>query len=476
MDDQRTDDLCYLSALELRQRYLSRELSPVEVTAAILARIARLNPHLNAFLTVTAARAMTEARAAERAYAGADAATLPPLTGIPLSIKDNQPTKGIRTTHGSLVTKDAIPDHDSLLVSRVSAAGAVLLGKTNLPEDGWKGGSSNRLGPPVQNPWRAGYTTGGSSAGAAAAVAAGFGPIAQGGDGAGSIRIPAAFCGVFGFKPSFGLVPYPGASATTTAHAGPLTRTVRDAALFLDSIAGADPRDRFSFTGEASYLDACAGDITGLRIAWSPNLGYAAIDPEVRALTALAAARFAELGCHVEEVDPGLPDPWEILDPIWCATQAAYFFDNFNAVRDQLDPGRLPIIERGFSLSAAALARAQSQRTAYHEAVCAFMEPYELLITPQLPITAFPADQDAPTEIAGRAVSYLGWSAFTYPFNLTGQPAATVPCGFANNSLPVALQLVGRWRDDSTVLRTAAAYEALAPWAQRPPIEGRGVA
>ncbi|HEY8602583.1 MAG TPA: amidase family protein [Thermomicrobiales bacterium] len=476
MEHQRGSDLCYLSALELRQLYTRRELSPVEVTAAILARIERLNPHLNAFLTVTAARAMAEARAAERAFARTDAAALPPLTGIPVSIKDNQPTKGIRTTHGSLVTKDAIPDHDSLVVARTSAAGAILLGKTNLPEDGWKGGSSNRLGPPVQNPWRAGYTTGGSSAGAAAAVAAGLGPIAQGGDGAGSIRIPAGFCGVFGFKPSFGLIAYRGASAASTAHVGPLTRTVRDAALFLDSVAGADPRDRFSFNGEASHLDACGGGIAGLRVAWSPDLGYAAIDPEVRELTARAAARFTGLGCHVEEADPGLPDPWDILDPIWCATQAAYYFDNFDAVRDQLDPGRLPIIERGFNLSAAALCRAQSRRTAFHGAVCAFMEPYDLLITPQLPITAFPADQDAPTAIAGRAVSYLGWSAFTYPFNLTGQPAAAIPCGFASDGLPIALQLVGRWRDDTTVLRAAAAYEALAPWAQRPPVERLGMA
>lgn len=475
MDQQPNGDLHYRSALELRQLYRRRELSPVEVTTAILARIERLNPHLNAFLTITAERAMREAHAAERAFAGPDATTLPPLTGIPLSIKDNQPTQGIRTTHGSLLGKDAIPNKDGLLVARIAAAGATLLGKTNLPEDGWKGGSSNRLGPPVQNPWRAGYTTGGSSAGAAAAVASGLGPLAQGGDGAGSIRIPAGFCGIFGFKPSFGLIPYPAASAATTAHSGPLTRTVRDAALFLDSVVGADPRDRFSFTGEPSYLAACEGDIRGLRVAWSPDLGYAAIDPEVRELTARAAARFAELGCIVEEANPGLPDPWDILDTIWSATQAAYYLDNFDAVRDQLDPGHLPIIEHGFSLSAPALARANVQRTAYHEGICAFMERYDLLITPQLPITAFPADQDAPTEIAGRPVSYLGWSAFTYPFNLTGQPAATVPCGFAANGLPVALQIVGRWRDDATVMRASAAYEALAPWKLRPPVEELGI-
>lgn len=473
MSDWVNDDLPYLSALELRNLYARRELSPVEVAERTLERIERLNPHLSAFVTVTSDHALDLARAAERAYA--DPATAPPLAGLPLSIKDNQPTKGIRTTRGSLIASDVIPDEDNILVGRLRGAGATLLGKTNLPEDGWKGGSTNRIGPPTRNPWDRSRTSGGSSAGAAAAVAAGLGPLAQGGDGAGSIRIPAAFCGVFGLKPSFGLIPNPVASAATTAHAGPLTRTVRDAALMLNVLAGADPRDRFSFSSGIDYLAACDGGIAGLRIAWSPDLGGAAIEPEVRTLTERAAARLAELGCHVEAIDWPIPDPWDILDPIWCGSQAAYFADNFAEVRDLLDPGRLPIIERGFALSAAELSVANNRRAAYHEAVCAIMERYDLLITPQLPITAFPVEDDAPATIAGRPVSYLGWTAYTYPFNLTGQPAASVPCGFASDSLPIALQLVGRWHDDATVLRAAAAYEALAPWAQhRPPMEGLG--
>jgi aspartyl-tRNA(Asn)/glutamyl-tRNA(Gln) amidotransferase subunit A len=301
-------ELCYLPATELRARYARREISPIEVTGAALARIERLNPQLNAFLTVTADRALAEARAAERAYAPGGAPR--PLEGIPISIKDNQATKGIRTTGGSLVTKDAVPDEDALFVGRLFAAGGVMLGKTNLPEAGWKGASSNRLGEPARNPWNRERTTGGSSSGAAAAVATGLGPLAQGGDGAGSIRIPAAFCGIFGYKSSFGLIPQPSSNADTLAHAGPLTRTVRDAALFLNAAAGADPHDRFSFSSGLDYLAACDGGIAGLRVAWSPDLGYAQVDPEVRELTARAAARFAELGCHVEEVHPDLPDPW----------------------------------------------------------------------------------------------------------------------------------------------------------------------
>ena len=463
-------ELCYLPATALRTRYARRDLSPVEVTEAVLARIERLNPQLNAFLTVTADRALAEAQAAERSYA--PGGTPRPLEGIPLSIKDNQATRGIRTTGGSLVTKDAVPDADALFVGRLFAAGGVMLGKTNLPEAGWKGASSNRLGEPTRNPWNRERTTGGSSSGAAAAVATGLGPLAQGGDGAGSVRIPAAFCGVFGYKSSYGLIPQPSSNADTLAHAGPLTRTVRDAALFLNVAAGADPRDRFSFSSGLDYLAACDGGIAGLRIAWSPDLGYAQVDPEVRALTARAAARFAELGCQVEEAHPRLPDPWPIADTIWAVAQATSYRENYAEVRDLLDPGRLAIIERGFRTSAVDLADAIRRRIAYHGAICDFMENYDLLVTPQLPITAFAADADFPATINGVPQTYLGWTAFAYPFNLTGQPAATVPCGFAADGLPVALQLVGRWRDDATVLRAAAAYEELAPWSQhRPPVD-----
>jgi len=462
-------ELCFLSALELRERYQRRDLSPVEVTEAVLRRIDRLNPRLTAFITVTPEVALTQARVAERAYANGEAG---PLAGIPISIKDLTPTQGIRTTRGSLLDCDWIPTEDAPFVERVRSAGAVMLGKTNTPEYGWKGDSGNRLVGPTHNPWKHGRTAGGSSGGAGAAVAAGLGPLAQGSDGAGSIRIPSSFCGIFGLKPSFGLVPqYPPSVMGDLSHMGPMTRTVRDAALLLNVTAGADSRDRLSWSSGIDYLTALEGvDLRGLRVAWSPDLGYAAVEPDVRDTAAAAARRFEELGCVVEEANPGLPDPWEYVDVIWASAFAGQHRDNLDQVRDLLDPGRLQVIERGMQMRAADLASARIRREVYVNGMRRFMERYDLLLTPTLPCTAFPAGDDYPRTIAGKPMTYLGWTAFTYPFNLTGQPAATVPCGFDGEGLPIGLQIVGRWHDDVTVLAAAAAFEAIAPWAHaRPP-------
>jgi len=468
MDDL---ELLYTPATELRERYKRRELSPVEVVEAVLARQERLNPILNAFLATTPDLAIEAAREAERVYASGEEPGL--LAGIPISIKDNHALKGVRWTAGSLLYADRIADKDSLFVERVKRAGGAIIGKTNMPEGGWKGASTNRLGEPTRNPWDLTKTPGGSSSGAAAAVASGIGPIGQGGDGAGSIRIPAGFCGLFGFKASYGTIAYPGTATTQMAHAGPLTRTVRDAALVLATVAGKDVRDRLSYDAGIDFLAATEGGIDGLRVAWSPDLGYAAVDPEVAEITARAAARLSELGASVEEVNPGLPDPLDILDGHWEPSQASGHEDDFAEIRDKLDPGRAEIIERGLKMRATEVIRALQRRDEYHNAMQQFMSGYDLLVTPQLPVTAFPVELDFPPEIAGRPMTYLGWTAFTYPFNLTGQPSATVPCGFAANGLPVALQFTGRWRDDATVLRAAAAYEAAFPWAQhRPTVDG----
>jgi aspartyl-tRNA(Asn)/glutamyl-tRNA(Gln) amidotransferase subunit A len=465
-------DVCYLSAIELRERYRRRELSPLEVTGLILERIGKLNPSLNAFLTVTVERALEDARAAERAYGGEGEPG--PLAGIPISIKDLTPTAGIRTTMGSLLYQDWIPDEDGPFVERVNAAGAVMLGKTNTPEYGWKGDSGNRLIGPTHNPWKHGATAGGSSGGAAAAVAAGLGPLAQGSDGAGSIRIPSGFSGIFGLKPTLGLVAYyPASAVEVLSHLGPMTRTVRDAGLLLNVVGRQDDRDRYSYPTETDFVAACDGGISGLRVAWSPDLGYAPVDPEVRDITSRAAQRLSDLGAHVEEVDPGIADPWDTLDTIWLAAQAGRHKDDFDEVRELIDPGRIELVERGRKLTAVDLYNAHVQRTGLYHQWRRFFEDgrWDLLVTPQLPVTAFPAGDDHPGTIDGKPVNYLGWTAFTYPFNLTGQPAATVPCGFAANGLPVCLQFVGRWRDDATVLRAAAAYEEMAPWAQhRPPL------
>jgi aspartyl-tRNA(Asn)/glutamyl-tRNA(Gln) amidotransferase subunit A len=461
------DQVCWLSALELQERFRRRELSPVEVVEAVLGRIDRLNPSLNAYVTATPELAIEQARAAERAYAAGAAG---PLAGVPISIKDLTPTRGVRTTRGSLMDPDWVPDFDAPFVERVYTAGAVLLGKTNTPELGWKGDSGNRVVGPSHNPWRHGLTPGGSSGGAGAAVAAGLGPLSQGSDGAGSIRIPAAFCGIFGHKPSFGLVPqFPASAVGDLSHLGPMTRTVRDAALLLDVVAGADPRDRLSHSTGVDHLAACEGGIAGLRVAWSPDLGYAAVEPAVREVVTVAAERFAsDLGCHVEEVEPGIEDPYEILDTIWVSAMAGYMGDQYAARRPLLDPGLVREIDRARDFAMVRVAAAYQRRNNVYHAWRTFFQRWDLLITPMLSCTAFEAGRDHPGQVAGVPTTFLSWTPFSFPFNLTGQPAATVPCGFVDG-LPVGLQIVGRWRDDATVLRAAAAFEAATPWAQYRP-------
>lgn len=462
-----SDDLCYLSAYELRNLYLKRELSPVEVTKALLRRIERLNPVFNPYVTVTHEHALEQAIRAERAYMAGNAGT---LAGIPGSLKDLTPTKGILTARGSLLYRNWVPDYDAPLAERLDDAGMVLLGKTTTPELGWKGDSGNRVNGPVHNPWKYGRTAGGSSGGAAAAVALGLGPIAQGTDGAGSIRIPCGFCGLYGLKPSWGRVPqYPASVVELLSHAGPIARTVKDAAMMLTAMAGAHPMDRLSLPDTTDYLSEMEGDIDGLRIAWSPDLGYARIDPDVQRVAAAAAARFQELGCHVEEAHPGLPDPWDLADTIWAASFAGVFKDNLNEVRGLLDAGLVAVIDRGRGVSGAELATAYARRNDYYHGWREFMEAYDLFLSPTLPVTAFTAGNDHPGDIAGHPTSYLGWTAFTYPFNVTGQPAATVPAGFAGDGLPVGLQIVGRWRDDAGVLRASAALETIAPWTETRP-------
>lgn len=460
-------DLCRLPAVELRNLYQKRELSPIEVTRAVLDRIERLNHTFNPFVTVTRERAVEQAVRAERAYMRGEAGI---LAGVPGSLKDLTPTKGIRTARGSLLYRNWVPDYDAPLAERLSNAGMVLLGKTTTPELGWKGDSGNRINGPVHNPWMYGRTAGGSSGGAAAAVGLGMGPVAQGTDGAGSIRIPCSFCGLYGLKPSWGRVPqYPASVVELLSHAGPVTRTVRDAALMLTAMAGAHPMDRLSLPDSTDYLQEMEGNIAGLRVAWSPNLGYVRGDPEVLSIAAGAAARFQELGCRVEEAHPGLPDPWDIADTIWSASFAGVFEDNLDDVRDLLDAGLVAVIERGKSVSGAQLATAYARRNDYYHGWREFMSAYDLFLCPTLPVTAFAAGRDHPGEIAGQPTSYLGWTAFTYPFNITGQPAATVPAGFAGDGLPVGLQIAGRWRDDAGVLRASAAFESIAPWDKRQP-------
>ncbi len=453
-----TDDITTLDACQLLAAYGARTLDPVEVTEATLERIARLDGDINAFVTVTAERARSDARDASAAWA---AGTAGPICGVPYSLKDLVTTRGIPTGRGSLVWGVEDAGFDAPVAERLAAAGGVLLGKTTTPELGWKGDSGNRRNGPCHNPWRQGRTAGGSSGGTAAAAAAGFGPLHQGSDGAGSVRIPASFCGVVGLKPTYGLVPqYPPSAIETVSHMGPITRTVADCALMLDVMAGADERDRISVDPPAgSYLAALRTPLQPLRIAWSADLSFGVVEPGVAARVAAAVDVVRDLGHDVREVALALDDPWEIERTIWEAALAAVHAPRLQECRDLLDPGLVPVIESGLALSGVEVAAAYQRRSAWVDRFRVALAGYDVLVCPTLPCTAFAAGDDHPGTVAGRVVSYLGWTTFTYPFNLTGGAALTVPCGF-DDGLPVGLQVVGRRFADATVLALGAAYEA----------------
>jgi aspartyl-tRNA(Asn)/glutamyl-tRNA(Gln) amidotransferase subunit A len=461
-------DLTALTACDLLDAYASRALSPVEVVEATLARIDHLDGPINAFVTLTPERALADARRAEAAYAAGDA---PPLAGVPYTLKDLLDAEGIPTGHGSPLFRDPAPAADAPVAARLRAG--ALLGKTTTPERGWKGDSGNTLNGACHNPWRHGRTAGGSSGGAAAAAAAGFGPLHQGSDGAGSIRIPAGFCGVVGHKPSYGLVPNPPAANMSISHIGPIARTVEDAALLLDAMAGPHPLDRLSVPAPvASFRAALAEPPPPLRIGLSTDLGYAAVEPAVVEAVRVAARAFADGGHSVEEADLRLEDPWPIEDEIWLGMFAADLADRTDGrpidALEGLSPGLRTIVERGATRTAADLAGAFNARTRWCATLADRLAPYDLLLTPTLPCVAFPAGDDAPETVAGSPVSYLSWTAFTYPFNLSGQPAATVPCGLVDG-LPVGLQIVGRRLDDALVLRAARLFEEARPF-RLPPL------
>ena len=465
------EDLCYLPATELAAAIRTRRLSPVELTTAILDRIAQLNPKINAYCTVVAEAALAAARQAEAATLQGQ--PLGPLHGIPLSFKDLTVTAGIRTTFGSKIFTHHVPTEDAVVVERVRRAGAIVLGKTNTPEFGCKGVTDNRLFGYTRNPWHLDRIAGGSSGGAAAALAAGLGPLAEGSDLAGSIRIPASCCGVVGFKPSLGRVPnYPSANGWTAfSVVGPMARTVRDAALLLSVMAGPDDRDPLSLpdTGD-DYARATEREVRALRVAWSADLGYAAVDPEVQSLCAAAAKMFENFGCVLEEAHPGFEDPEPLFLDLTAPPRAALCGPYLAQWQDQMDPILVQRIGRAQSASAVDYEQATHRRTTFWHVVRRFFARYDLLLTPTTAVPPFAIGVDFPLEIAGRPVSSpLAWIPFTFPFAMTGQPAISVPCGWTKEGLPVGLQIVGRRFADATVLIAAHLFEAARPWTQRRP-------
>jgi len=467
-----SDELCWLSALDLARLVRDKTVSPVEIVEQALARIARLNPSLNAYCTVAEEQAREAASAAEVSVMTGE--SLGPLHGVPLSIKDVVFTRRLRTTGGSRLFAEHEPEEDAVVTERLKAAGAIILGKTNTPAFGHKGLTDNALFGPSRNPWDVSRTPGGSSGGAAAAVASGLGPLAVGTDGGGSIRVPASFCGIYGLKPSFGRVPegpgFPG-GWEMVGCTGPMTRTVRDAAAMLDVIAGPDDRDRHSLPADAGgpYLGACDAGVAGLSVGWSADLGRARVDPAVAALCEDAAVRFESLGCHVEVVMPTWDDPEETFRTLIAAEMYAAFADRLADSEASLDRSMVALLRLGERVTAAQyLAAVEARRVLWTDAQ-RFLARFDVLLTPTAAVQPFAAAGPFPTEIDGAPVSPLGWMPFTYPWNLTGQPAASVPVGFTEAGLPVGLQIVGRRHGDRTVLAASAAFEAAAPWHERRP-------
>ena len=467
------DEIGYLGVTELGALYRARKLSPVEAAKAVLARIERIEPNVNAMMRCTPEHALAAARHSEAVFQQGGAARL--LEGIPVTIKDLQPTKGVQTDYATAVMQGTIPDADAPVVTRLLDAGCMMLGKTtSASEWGWKGVSQAPISWITHNPWGKGLNAGASSSGAGVAAACGYGPLHQGGDGAGSIRMPAHFSGVYGLKPTYGRVPsWPISNNDLATHVGPLTRSVEDAALMLQAMAGPHPWD---FTSLESPPQDYAGQLgaasmKGKRIGFTRDLGHARVDPEVAELVAKAVTAFEAMGAHVEEVTP----PWGPLGPelarfFWPATFTARlrYLPEFES---RMDPGFVAMIKSAAGFTVPQFMQMRERRFAYIQAIHEFMEGYDFLLSPAVSVAAFPADRLQPEHWPQHEWDWLMWAEFSYPFNWSGSPAASLPCGFTPAGLPVGLQIVGRRFDDLGVLQASAAFEAARPWAQhRPPL------
>jgi aspartyl-tRNA(Asn)/glutamyl-tRNA(Gln) amidotransferase subunit A len=452
-------ELGFMAATELLDAYRRKTLSPVEATKAALARLERLEPKLNAFVLVDAEGALAAARESETRWVKGMPKGL--VDGVPTTIKDIVLTKGWPTLRGSLLSKrDQAWNEDAPAVARLREHGAIFLGKTTTPEFGWKALGDSPLTGITRNPWNLAHTPGGSSAGAAATLAAGIGALAIGTDGGGSIRIPSAFCGIAGIKATFGRVPaYPASPMGLLSHVGPMARTIDDTALMLNVLAGTDRRDPYRLPWhENNYRDGLGVGVKGLRIAFSRDLGYARVDPDIAAAVEKAAGTFRELGAHVEATDPGFASPRDAFTVLWTAGAARAMAKASPGDRKLMDPGFAASVETGARLSAVDYLDADATRTALGQTMSDFHATYDLLLTPTVAVPALPVGADLSDPASERY--WIDWTPFSYPFNMTRQPAATVPCGLTKSGLPIGLQIVGRLYEESLVLRAARAYEA----------------
>jgi Asp-tRNA(Asn)/Glu-tRNA(Gln) amidotransferase A subunit family amidase len=456
-----------MTALEMRRLIRAKQISPVEVAEHALRRAEQTQDSLNAFVTITRELALEAARKAESAIMSGQEGGL--LAGLPLSIKDLTAVKGVRFTSGSRTLADFVAPLDSPASERVKAHGAAIIGKTTTTEFGCKVSSDSPLTGQTRNPWNLDKTTGGSSAGAGASVAAGITPFALGTDGGGSIRIPASLCGLFGIKAQFGRVPvFPTSATPTLAHVGPMARNVRDAALLLTAVSGFDGRDPASVAAEVpDYLGACECPPRGLRIAWSPTLGYARPTQEVFEITEAAARVFEQLGCKVELVEKVFDDPIELWMGEFYAGVGTRLKKTMSEQREILDPAVAAVLDKALDRPIDEYYRRVFARYDFREKVRQFFEKFDLLITPTLPVAAFDVGRDVPPEFEDANI--ISWVEYTYPINLCGFPAASIPCGFTSAGLPVGLQIVGKALRETDIFSAAAAFEQAQPWARRRP-------
>ncbi|GCB49078.1 amidase [Streptomyces sp. NL15-2K] len=452
-------ELTELTAVQLVDGYRKGEFSPVEATRAALERAEAIQPEVNAFVRLLADQALAQARASADRWRRGEPAGL--VDGVPTTVKDILLLRGAPTLKGSkAISEHGRWDEDAPSVARLREHGAVFLGKTTTPEFGWKGVTDSPLNGVTRNPHDPSRTAGGSSGGAAAAVARGAGPLALGTDGGGSVRIPAAFCGIFALKPTYGRVPlYPASAFGTLAHVGPMTRTAADAALLLDVIGTPDSRD-WSALGAApgSFAAGLSGGVHGLRVAYSPTLGgQVAVQPAVAAAVRRAVERLADLGAYVTEADPDFTEPVDAFHTLWFSGAARVTQPFGPHQRELLDPGLREICDQGARYSALDYLAAVDVRMELGRRMGHFHDSYDLLVTPTLPITAFEAGAEVPKGSGHRR--WTGWTPFTYPFNMTQQPAASVPVGTDGDGLPVGLQIVAARHRDDLVLRAAHALD-----------------
>ena len=460
-----THDICWMSAVDLAKAIKRKKLSPVEVVEAILRRIEDINPKVNAYVTVTADSALAAAREAEKAVMKGEELGL--LHGVPVSIKDLIFTKGVRTTFGSKLLENFVPKEDAVHVARLKKAGAIILGKTNTSEFGFKPLTDNMVFGITRNPWNLEKSSGGSSGGAAAAVACGLGPLAVGADSGGSIRIPSSCCGVFGIKPQFGRVPrypnFPGGELVT--HEGPITRTVRDSAIMLDVMSGHHWGDGYSIPAPGiSFTKLLKSGVKGLKIAWSPDLGYATVDTEVKQICERAAKEFSAMGAEVEEAHPGFENPEGHIG-IFLGADALEAFSMIwpiEQVMNQVAPLTAAMLLVVGEMKAVDYSKALFAKHELSIKSGKFFQNYDLLLTPTVASPPPSVDFEDP-------IGFLKWIPFTPVFDFTGQPAASVPAGWTKDGLPVGLQIVGRFYDEATVFRAAAAFEEAQPWTHRKP-------